>query len=133
MHSEIDSLELNQSEMKSQLNTILEKLEIIQEAVFNLKNSYEEETKPSSPVLIADIEKDGSYKWFGSSSSPSEPKQLTLKQLALELANPTLARIAEVLQLAVEKIKLVQTQSSELEEQIKHAASSNIQDNSFEY
>jgi hypothetical protein len=62
-------------------------------------------------------------------SSPSEPKQLTLKQLASELANPTLARIAEVLQLAKEKIKLVQTQSSELEEQIKQAASSNIQNN----
>jgi hypothetical protein len=65
LHSEIDSLELNQSEMKSQLNTILEKLEIIQEAVFSLKGSYEEETKPSS-ILITDIEKDGSYKWFGS-------------------------------------------------------------------
>jgi hypothetical protein len=42
------------------------------------------------------------------------------------LSNPTLARIAEVLQLAIQKIKLVQFQSSELEEEIHQAASTNL-------
>jgi hypothetical protein len=71
--------------MKSQLEKILEKLEIIQTVVFSLKDSFEEETKPSSPILIEDIEGDASFKWFGSSSSPEEHKQLTLKQLAAEV------------------------------------------------
>lgn len=81
-HSEIDSLESNQEQMKSQLEKILEKLEIIQIAVFSLKDSYEEEIKPSFPILIEDIERDASFKWFGSTSSPEEHKQLTLKQIA---------------------------------------------------
>jgi hypothetical protein len=34
-------------------------------------------------------------------------KQLTLKQLATEVPNPVLARIAEVLTIATEKIELV--------------------------
>jgi predicted nucleic acid-binding Zn-ribbon protein len=52
LHSEIDSLESNQEQMKSQLEKILEKLEIIQTVVFSLKDSFEEEIKPSSPILM---------------------------------------------------------------------------------
>ena len=78
LHSEIDSLENNQEQMKSQL----EKLEIIQTVVFSLKDSFEEENKTPSPLKIEDIERHASFKWFGSSSSKEEHKHLTLKQLA---------------------------------------------------
>jgi hypothetical protein len=105
--------------MKSQLEKILEKLEIIQTAVFSLKDSFEEENKTPSPLKIEDIERHASFKWFGSSSSKEEQKHLTLKQLAKEVPNPALARIAEVLEIAVEKIELVKKQSSELEDDIR--------------
>jgi len=105
--------------MKSQLETILEKLEIIQTVVFSLKDSYEEEVKPSSPILISEIEGDASFKCIGSSSPKEEHKQLTLKHLAAEVPNHTFARIAEVLQIVVNKIELVKTQSSTLEDEIK--------------
>ena len=57
LHSEIDSLENNQEQMKSQLEKILEKLEIIQTVVFSLKDSFEEENKTPSPLKIEDIER----------------------------------------------------------------------------
>lgn len=44
---------------------------------------------------------------------------MTLKQLATELANPTLARIAQVVLLASEKLELVKSQFSTLEEEIQ--------------
>jgi hypothetical protein len=81
--------------------------------------------------LIEDIERDASFKWFGSASSSEEHKQLTLKQIASDIPNPTLARIAEVLELAIQKIELVKSQSSELEDQIRQASSSRIEQDSF--
>lgn len=119
MHIEIDSLENNQEQMKSQLEKILEKLEIIQTVVFSLKDTFEEENKTPSPLKIEDIERHASFKWFGSSSSKEEQKHLTLKQLAKEVPNPTLARIAEVLEIDVEKIELVKNQSVELANNIR--------------
>jgi hypothetical protein len=126
LHSEIDSLENNQEHMKSQLEKIFEKLEIIQTAVFTLKYSFEEENKTPSPLQIEDIERHASFKWFSSSSSKEEHKQLTLKQLAKVVPNPALARIVEVLEIAVEKIELVKKQSSKLEDDIKKASQARI-------
>jgi hypothetical protein len=109
--------------MKSHLSTILEKLRIIEEAVFSLKTSYEVETTPSSPVLISDIAQDASFSLFGSPEITLVHKQLTLKQLVCTLTNLVLIRIEEVLQMVVEKINLVKTQITDLENQISQTAS----------
>jgi len=91
LHAEIDSLEHNQETLKSQLVQILDKLDTIQTAVQSLKDFFDKEKEPSSPIRYTDLEKQASYKWFGSpSTSTREHKHLTLKQLATELANPTL-------------------------------------------
>jgi hypothetical protein len=103
LHSEIDNLEHGQEDMKLQLHTILEKLEVIEKAVANLKFSYQEESQPASPVLIPETS-DATFSFFGPPTSSTDQKFLTLKQLASSLANPTLIRIAEVSQLAIENL-----------------------------
>jgi hypothetical protein len=119
LHSEIDNLENNQETLKSQLVQILEKLETIQTTVQSLKDSFDKEKEPSSPIRYSELEKQASYKWFGApSTSKGEQKHLTLKQLATEHPNPILARIAQVVLLASEKLELVKSQSSSLEEEI---------------
>jgi hypothetical protein len=123
LHSELDQITQNQEDLKTQLNTILEKLEIIEKAVENMKASYQEESQPASPVLIPT--NDASFSFF-SSSPPSEKRALTLKQLASGLRNPTMVRIAEICQLAYEKLSLVQKQGKELETQIEQAKADSL-------
>lgn len=105
LHSELDQIIQNQDDLKTQLNTILEKLEIIEKAIENMKASYHEESQPASPILIPTNH--ATFSFF-SSSPPSVNRALTLKQLASNLRNPTLIRIAEICQLAYEKLSLVQ-------------------------
>jgi hypothetical protein len=81
--------------------------------------------------LIEEIERDASFKWLDSTSPLEDNKQLTLKQIASEIPNPTLARIAEVLELSIQKIELVKTQSVELEDQIRQVAPSRVEQDSF--
>jgi hypothetical protein len=120
LHSEIDNLEHNQETHRLHLVQILEKLDTIQTAVQSLKESFEKEKQPSSPIPYEEIEKQASYKWFGSSPSSSIPKKeyLSLKQLAIEHLNPTLSRIAQVVLLASEKLALVKSQASSLEGEV---------------
>ena len=77
LHSETNAIENNQDIFRNQLGQILEKLEIIQTIVQELKDSFEKEKRPTSPIIFAEIEDKTSFKWFGSSSDQS--KQLTLK------------------------------------------------------
>jgi hypothetical protein len=126
LHSEIDHIQQNQEDLKSAVQTILEKLDIIEKAIVSLKSSYEEETRPSSPILISDIAQDATFSFFGSSDS-TEHKQLTLKQLAPSLSNPTLARIAEVSQLAIDKVNLVKSQITNLENQISQVKAASLE------
>jgi hypothetical protein len=126
LHSEIDSLEHGQKEMKLQLHTILEKLEVIEKAVANLKFSYQEESQPASPVLIPETS-DATFSFFGPTTSSTDQKFITLKQLNSSLANPTLIRIAEVSQLAIEKLELVKSQISTLETQVNDSKTASLE------
>lgn len=122
LDAKIDNLEHNQETLKSQLVQILDKLDTIQTAIHSLNDSYDKEKEPSSPIRYAKLEKQASFKWFGApstSTSTGEQKHLTLKQLATELGNPILARIAQVVLIASEKLDLVKSQFSSLEEEIK--------------
>jgi hypothetical protein len=123
LHAELDQITQNQDDMKTQLHTILEKLEIIEEAVKNMKLSYQEESQPASPILSPT--NDATFSFFHS-SPPSEKKILTLKQLASGLRNPTLVRIAEICQLACDKLALMQNQGNELERQIEQAKADSL-------
>ena len=91
-----------------------------------MKDSFEQEKETPSPIKFDDIERHASFNWFGNSSSKDEQKHLTLKQLVNEVPNPVLARIAEVLEIATEKIELVKKQSSTLEEDIRKAQQATI-------
>jgi hypothetical protein len=102
---------------------ILEKIDIIEKAVENMKTSYQEESQPASPVLVPT--NDATFSFF-SSSPPTEKRELTLKQLASSLRNPTLVRIAEICQLAYEKLALVKGQINELEKQIEQAKADSL-------
>jgi hypothetical protein len=123
LHSELDQIIQNQDDLKTQLHTILEKIDIIEKAVENMKASYQEESQPASPVLIPT--NDATFSFF-SSSPPSEKRALTLKQLASSLRNPTLVRIAEICQLAYDKLSLVKGQINELEKQIEQAKADSL-------
>jgi hypothetical protein len=123
LHAELDQITQNQDDLKTQLHTILEKLDIIEKAVENMKASYQEESQPASPVLIPS--NDATFSFF-SSSPPSEIRTLTLKQLASSLKNPTLVRIAEICQLAYDKLALVKGQFNELEAQVIQAKADNL-------
>jgi len=112
--------------MKLQLHTILEKLEVIDKAIANLKFSYQEESQPASPVLIPETS-DATFSFFGPTTSSTDQKFLTLKQLASSLANPTLIRIAEVSQLAIEKLELVKSQISTLEIQVNDSKTASLE------
>jgi hypothetical protein len=89
----------------------MDKLETIQSAVQDLKESFDKEKTTSPPILFLELEEQTSFRLFG----PTEKnKQLTLKKLANELANPSLARIIEVVLLASNKLELVKTQIFQL-------------------
>ena len=83
LHSKIDNLEHNQETHRLHLVQILEKLDTIQTAIHSLKESYDKEKAPSSPIKYDELEKQASYKWFGTTStSTKDQKHLTLNQLA---------------------------------------------------
>jgi hypothetical protein len=117
LHSDLEQVTQNQNDMKQQLDTILEKLQIIQDAVNNMQKTVEEESQPSSPEMPTN---DASFSFF-KPSSPPERKYLTFKRIDSSIPNPVLIRVSQILQLAHEKLKLVKSQGMELENQIQQA------------
>jgi hypothetical protein len=117
LHSDLEQVTQNQNDMKQQLDTILEKLQIIQDVVNNMQKTVEEESQPSSPEMPTN---DASFSFF-KPSSPPERKYLTFKRIDSSIPNPVLIRVSQILQLAHEKLKLVKSQGMELENQIQQA------------
>jgi hypothetical protein len=119
LHAELDHMENNQGAILMKLDQLITKMETLENAVQELQASLKQEQETASPVLVPDPSNDASFSFLGTSTSSDEPmKFLTLKQLAISLPNPTLARISEVAQLASDKLLLVQSQITELETEI---------------
>jgi hypothetical protein len=119
LRAELDHMENNQGAILMKLDQLITKMETLENAVQELQASLKQEQETASPVLVPDPSNDASFSFLGTSTSSDEPmKFLTLKQLAISLPNPTLARISEVAQLASDKLQLVQSQITELETEI---------------
>jgi len=122
LHGEVDQVQQDQERIKADLKAVLEKLEIIEEAVKNTRAAFHEESEPVSPASEAI---DATFSFFGSPPTDKVEKHLTLKQLASVCTNSNLVRIVEVCQLIKEKLILVNQQTSQLAKRITKARSNN--------
>lgn len=68
LHVEVDEVTYNQVLLKEQLSTILEKVHIIEDAVNNMRKTYDE-SQPSSPTPPSN---DATFSFFTSSSPPKD-------------------------------------------------------------
>jgi hypothetical protein len=123
LHGEVDQVQQDKERIKEDLKAVLEKLEIIEEAVKNTREAFHEESEPVSPAAEAP---DATFSFFGSPPTDKVEKHLTLKQLASVCTNSNLVRIVEVCQLIKEKLILVNQQTSQLAERITKARSNNF-------
>jgi len=116
LHTEISELRYDHDTLKHKIDLLLDKILIIEEAVSNMRHTYDESV-PSSPKSPTG---DANFSFFADKSS-SKSKQLVLKAFSVNPPNFTLVRIEEVRQLAQEKLTIVQQQISSLESAIKKA------------
>lgn len=76
LHAEIDHIQDNQGAIMMKLDDIIAKMDILENAVNELKTSFKEEEDTASPVLIPDPSNDASFSFIGQSSSADEPMRL---------------------------------------------------------
>jgi hypothetical protein len=117
LHSDLEEVTQNQQDKKLQLDSILEKLQIIEDVVHTMKRTVEEESQPSSPETPTN---DASFSFF-KPYPPSERKYLTFKRIDSSIPNPALIQVSQILHLAHEKLNLVRSQGQELENKIQQA------------
>lgn len=108
--------------MRQQLESILEKLQIIEDVVHNMKRTVEEESQTSSPATPSN---DASFSFF-KQSPPAEKKYLSFKRIDSNTPNPVLIRVSQILQLAHDKLNLVRSQGQELASKIQQARDENL-------